>query len=128
MCAYCAEFAVAHDVNCGSANTELLNRTVRERTVDSFMLISMFWFRGRVPYASARPLCGRLVIVGWRRRTLTALLTRRRAVGTRREEFVAGQLTVTIFIECLQRRRGVRDLAGVDQAIVIGVKSLNDRQ
>jgi hypothetical protein len=30
MRAYCAEFVVAHDVNCGSANTEVLNITVRE--------------------------------------------------------------------------------------------------
>src|ERR1017187_1060421 len=61
-------------------------------------------------------------------RTLTALLAGRRAVGTRREEFVPCQLAIAILVECQQCRGSVCDLAGIDHAIVVGVERLDDGQ
>ena len=70
---------------------------------------------------------GASLLIGTRSTLSVALLTTRRAVRPGRPEFVRGQPAIAVLIERLQGDGGVRNLGGIDHAIVVGVEGLHNR-
>jgi len=50
------------------------------------------------------------------------------ASGAWRHDFVAGQFPITVLIKFLEGGRGIGDFIGVDDAVVIGVKRVEERR